>query len=259
MSVSDAKKSLGQHWLNDEASLKAICASAEISKDDLVLEIGPGHGDLTKVLASYGAKVFALEYDIELVPKLEKMFAKSDVSIEHGDIRKFNFNRLPEGYKVVANIPYYLTANLLRLLTETENKPSLAVLLVQREVAQRIAAKPGQMSFISVALQLYYEVSLGAVVPARLFEPPPKVDSQVLILKRLNQLRFTDIDYMQLIKFMKIGFSQPRKTLANNFSNGLKIDRSIAEGWLKKTNLKLTVRAQELSLRDWHKLYILSN
>ena len=254
-----AKKGLGQHWLKDQDSLVAICQAAQIKPDDQILEIGPGTGELTKVLIESGAQITALEFDQDLIESLQKKFADSNVAIVQGDIRTFDLTQLPKTYKIVANIPYYLTANLLRLLTDTTNKPDVAILLVQQEVAERVAKQPGQMSFISAAVQLNYEVSLGEVIKANMFTPPPKVDSQILILRKLSQPRFTDVDYLQLIRFMKVGFTQPRKTLANNLISGLQIDRSTIEGWLAKSQLKLTVRAQELSLDNWHDLLQISN
>lgn len=250
-----AKKALGQYWLNHQVSLKAICLAADIKTDDVVLEIGPGTGELTAVLADCGARVLALEYDQDLIPGLRQKFAGADVEIAHGDIRTFNLTELPRDYKIVANIPYYLTAYFLRLLTETSNKPSQAALLVQKEVAERVASKPGQMSFISLATQLFYAASLGPVVPAKLFTPPPKVDSQVLILKKLEVPLF-NADYNQLLKFIKTGFSQPRKTLVNNLSSLQGLERAKLEADLSSLGLSVTVRAQELSLQDWYNLHL---
>lgn len=252
---------MGQHWLKDQASLEAICQAADIQSGEVVLEIGPGTGELTKVLLDAGADVKALEFDRDLIEGLRREFASKQVEIIEGDIRKFDLNQLPQGYKIVANIPYYLTANLLRILVDTDNKPMAASLLVQKEVAERVAAVPGQMSFISVAAQLNYEVSLGAVVEAELFTPPPKVDSQVLILKRLAEPMFSDINQAEFLKFIKAGFAQPRKTLANNLSSlvsqrGTNFDRSAIEAHLVELNLQPTARAQELSLSTWHTLYL---
>ena len=251
------KKSLGQHWLKDKASLESICQAVEVKAGDNILEIGPGTGELTKVLTSLDAKVIALEFDESLVEPLQQKFAGTSTQIVQGDIRTFDLTKLPAGYKIVANIPYYLTAYLLRLLTETSNQPTAASILVQKEVAERVASQPGQMSFISVAAQLYYEVELGPVIKTEMFTPPPKVDSQVLVLNKLDQPRFKDVDYERLLKFVKAGFAQPRKTLTNNLSSLLIVDRSIIETWLAEIDLKITVRAQELSLETWHNLFII--
>ncbi len=255
MTQIEAKKSLGQHWLKDQASLKFIVEEAELKPNDKVLEIGPGTGELTNLLIASGAQITALELDQNLIDRLKQNFSNRSIQIVEGDIRTFDLTSLPKNYKIVANIPYYLTANLLRILTDTTNKPSLAVLLVQKEVAERVVKKPGQMSFIGAAVQLNYEVSLGAIVKAEFFTPPPKVNSQVLILKKLREPRFTDVDYLQLIRFIKIGFAQPRKTLVNNLTNGLELSRSDVEEVLQKVNIKLQGRAQEISLEKWHELY----
>lgn len=256
MQAPEAKKGLGQHWLSDADSLQAMCDSAGVTSKDHVLEIGPGTGLLTEHLVATGAQITALEYDTELLPALQQKFTGENIKIEHGDIRTYNLTKLPKNYKIVANIPYYLTAYLLRLLTETSNQPEIAALLVQKEVAQRVASQPGQMSFISVATQLYYSANLGWVVPARLFSPPPKVDSQILILEKRSKPLF-NTDYRQLLKFVKAGFAQPRKTLANNLESLPNWDRERVEAALNRLNLASTARAQELSLKDWHNLYIL--
>lgn len=256
MQGPETKKGLGQHWLNDADSLQAMCDAAEIDKNDHVLEIGPGTGQLTTFLAATGAKITALEYDGELIPVLQQKFAGSNVAVKHGDIRTYNLTNLPQGYKLVANIPYYLTAYLLRLLTETSNQPTVSALLVQREVAEAVASQPGQMSFISVATQLYYKASLGKIVPAEFFTPPPKVDSQILILERRPKTLFSS-DYIQLLKFVKTGFTQPRKTLVNNLISLPGWDRQTTESALKRLGLSSTARAQELSLKNWHNLYLI--
>jgi len=250
------RKSLGQHWLNDETTLKYISQLAKLEANDTVLEIGPGTGSLTKIILESGAKVIALELDETLVSLLRSSLVdSSNLEIEFGDIRRYNLTKLPASYKIVANIPYYLTANLLRILIDTTNKPKTTVLLVQKEVAQRVAAVPGDMSFISLAVQLYYQVSLGPVVPAKLFTPPPKIDSQVLILNRLDKHIFTSLEAGQFLRVCKGGFAQPRKTLANNLSGSLQIDKSTTEQVINSSGLAANVRAQELDPAEWYKLY----
>ena len=199
--MSLAKKSLGQHWLRDEATLNYIADTAGISQDDIVLEIGPGTGTLTKKLLERGAKVVAVEKDESLATALQG----SALQVVAQDILKFDLTQLPPSYKVVANIPYYLTSKLLRTLSESSNSPSLMVLLVQKEVAQRIAASPGQMSILSVSVQLYYQPELGRVIPAVLFEPPPKVDSQVVILKHRPEPLFIDLDTQKFFRIVRWG------------------------------------------------------
>jgi 16S rRNA (adenine1518-N6/adenine1519-N6)-dimethyltransferase len=146
-----AKKSLGQHWLRDEESLKAVVKAGNVSKDDTVLEIGPGQGSLTKILAASAKKVIAVEYDEVLANRLSSQIPNLNLVVKHEDILKFDLNRMPLEYKVVANIPYYITGNIMRLFTESNNAPMQMALLMQKEVAERIAAKPGQLSVLAVA------------------------------------------------------------------------------------------------------------
>jgi 16S rRNA (adenine1518-N6/adenine1519-N6)-dimethyltransferase len=162
------------------------------------------------------------------------------------------------GYKVVANIPYYLTSNLIRVLSESSNPPSTAVLLIQKEVAERVCAVPGQMSILSVTAQYFWQVSVGPIVPAELFTPPPKVDSQVLILEYRPQPLFADVDTKQFFRLVKAGFSQKRKTLVNALSGGLSISKDHAKELLDKADIVRNTRAQALSLDEWHALYVAS-
>lgn len=254
------KKSLGQHWLHDEPTLAAICDAAGVQAGDTVLEVGPGLGTLTRQLLARGAKVTAVEFDETLAAQLPKNVLgdsplDSDLTVVRQDILRFDLTTLPAGYKVVANIPYYLTSNLIRVLTESTNPFSQAAILIQKEVAERVVAGPGDMSILSVSAQYYCEVSLGANVPAKLFTPPPKVDSQVLVLKRRTQPLFPDVETKQFFRLVKAGFSQKRKTLVNSLSGGLAISKDQARAMLGSANIPENTRAQALSLDDWHALY----
>lgn len=250
------KKELGQHWLHDESILDAIVEAGEVAEKDFVLEIGPGLGTLTQKLADTGAQISALEFDKDLLGSLRKKFKNcNNVAILEGDIRTFNFSELPKDYKIVANIPYYLTSHLIRSISESDNSPSLAVLLIQKEVAERLCAKPGQMSILSVTAQFYFECFLDIEVPAEYFTPPPKVDSQVVVLKYRKSKLF-DVDEKQFFRVVKAGFSEKRKTLRNSLSGGLAISKEQAEKLLKKTRIDSGKRAQELSLDDWRELYL---
>lgn len=229
---------------------------ASVQSGDVVLEIGPGLGTLTDQLLSTDANVIALEYDAELFRVLQKKYATvENIRVQEGDIRTYDFSVLPAGYKIVANIPYYLTANLFRKLVDDDHKPEVAALLVQKEVAERASARPGQMSFVSVALQLFYYVSLGEIVPAYLFEPAPKVDSQILILSRRKAPLFADVELAQLFNILKAGFAQRRKKLRSSLSAGLGIGKSDIELWLKRADVSPAARPQELSLEQWYNLY----
>lgn len=250
-----AKKSLGQHWLNDEASLLAMLDTAEINSGDTVLEIGPGLGSLTSELVKKAKKVIAVEKDEALTADLSSKIASDKLEVVTGDILRFDFASLPAGYKLVANIPYYLTSNLIRIISEASNPPALAALLVQKEVAERLSAAPGDMSVLAVTAQFYWEVSLDRIVKAELFEPPPRVDSQIVKLVRREQKLF-EVDGKQFFRLVKAGFSQKRKTLTNNLAASYHIDKPLAASLLEKTNINPTARAQTLSLEQWHELYL---
>ncbi|HSW78606.1 MAG TPA: 16S rRNA (adenine(1518)-N(6)/adenine(1519)-N(6))-dimethyltransferase RsmA [Candidatus Babeliales bacterium] len=250
-----AKKSLGQHWLKDETSLTAICDAAELTHKDIVLEIGPGLGSLTNHLVQRAGKVIAIELDENLTKDIPLKVPADNLEVMQGDILKFDLTQLPFGYKVVANIPYYLTSNLIRILSESPNPPLAMVLLVQKEVAHRIAAEPGEMSLLSVSAQLYYQPQLGLEVKAELFEPPPKVDSQVIILKQHKIPLFENLDTKLYFRVIKAGFAGRRKKLRSSLAAGLRISKTEADGLLQSAELDGNLRAQNLSLKDWHKLY----
>lgn len=246
------KKSLGQHWLHDAASLQAMCDAADINSNDVVLEIGPGLGTLTELLVKRAKQVVAVEFDNILAVSLPSRIRANNLDVVSQDILSFDFTSLPPNYIVVANIPYYLTSNLIRVLSESSNPPSTAVILIQKEVAERVAAEPGAMSILSVTAQIYWNVSLGMVVPARLFIPPPKVDSQILILKRRNAPAFADLDLKTYFRVVKAGFSQKRKTILNSLSGGLQLDKTVVRAICEQVGLSPTQRAQTLTLEDWY-------
>lgn len=250
-----AKKSLGQHWLTDFVSLSAMCDAVQVQDGDTVLEIGPGLGTLTELLVERADKVVAVEFDEKLAKELPGRVPESNLSVVQQDILSFDFRTLPEGYKVVANIPYYLTSNLIRVMSESVNSPTAAALLVQKEVAERVAAKPGDMSLLSVTAQFYWQTSKGILVPAKLFTPPPKVDSQILILERRDTPLFPDVDAKQFFRLVKAGFSNRRKTLLNSLSGGLQMDKPAVNQLLESAGIKPTSRPQELSLDQWYSLY----
>lgn len=249
------RKSLGQHWLEDEASLRAICDAARLDKDDTVLEVGPGPGTLTRLLVERAGRVVAVELDEKLASELPERVPAGNLEVISEDILGLDLGGLPEGYKVAANIPYYLTGKLLRRLSETAAPPSLAVLLLQKEVAERVAAGPGSMSIISVTCGFYWKISLGPVIPARLFTPPPKVDSQVLILERRSGPLFDDVEPAEFFRLVKAGFAQPRKTLLNNLAGGLQVSADEARAICERASIDPQRRAQTLDMDEWHTLY----
>jgi 16S rRNA (adenine1518-N6/adenine1519-N6)-dimethyltransferase len=252
--VPQTKKALGQHWLNDDASLEAMCTAAAVGPEDTVLEIGPGPGALTAKLVARAKQVTAVEFDEVLARALPLRVPAPNLQVIRQDILRFDLSLLPPGYKVAANIPYYLTSNLLRILCESRNPFSVAALLVQKEVAQRVCAQPGDMTILSVSVQFYCHAQLGAMVPAHLFTPPPKVDSQVLQLVYRTTPLFPDTDTKQFFRVVKAGFSQRRKTLLNSLGAGLHLDRDQTMALLEKADIPPSTRAQNLSLEQWHVL-----
>ncbi len=252
--MATPNKNLGQHWLRDRETLASITDSANLTGQDTVLEIGPGLGTLTSVLLSKSKKVIAVEFDKDLARKLPEQFPGKNLDVVLGDILSFDLSKLPNGYKVVANIPYYITNKIIQLFLTSKNKPSLIVLLVQKEVAERLAAKPGEMSILAVSAQLFAEVNLGEVVKAEMFLPPPKVDSQVVILKPHARSLFENIDEKLFFRIVKAGFSAKRKKLRSSLSGGLDISKSQAEKLLKQAKISPEVRAEALSIDDWARL-----
>ena len=250
------KKSLGQHWLHDDASLEAMVAAGEVEAGDTVVEVGPGLGTLTKKLVQKAEHVIAIELDDVLAPSLKDKVAAENLMVVHEDVLKFDFTKIKSGYKIVANIPYYLTSNLIRTLLEGANPPSVMALLVQKEVAERIVAKPGQMSILAVSVQFYAEVALSRVVPAALFTPPPKVDSQIIQIMRRERPLFEDVETNLFFKIVRAGFSEKRKKLRSSLSGALAVSKELVDEWLEKSGIDSNARAQELRLQQWHDLTI---
>jgi 16S rRNA (adenine1518-N6/adenine1519-N6)-dimethyltransferase len=253
------KKSLGQNFLNSPEIIEKIVEKANLNNEEIVVEIGAGEGVLTEILIKKAKKVIAIELDDRLIPLLEKKFETTkNVEIVHADILKINMldflekhNLNKENYKVVANIPYYITAPIIRLFLELPKQPREILLMVQKEVAERIIAQPGEMSILAIACQFYADVEYLFSVPKKFFTPIPKVDSAIIKFTIKNQKGDKDKNFFRLVK---IGFSAKRKTLSNNLANGFHKNKGEIEEILKKVNLKTTVRAQELSIEDWKNL-----
>ena len=254
-------KSLGQHWLKDRDILDQIAFDAEIEDGDYVLEVGPGLGTLTSSLlkTAGSGKVLSIEFDPELAKKLPVQFPGKNLEVLNQDFLQFDLNSLPKNYKVAANVPYYITSKIIEKLLTADNKPQVAALLVQKEVAQRLAAKPGDMSILAVAAQIYAEISLGEIVDREFFTPPPKVDSQVVVLRTLpsskidefNRKQNTNIDEKQLFRVVKAGFSAKRKKISKSLSANLAAPKDDILKILNEANVSADVRAQELSIEQW--------
>jgi 16S rRNA (adenine1518-N6/adenine1519-N6)-dimethyltransferase len=263
------KKRLGQHFLTDETVLDDILSAAELSPGDAVVEVGPGLGVLTEALAKRGAKIIAVELDARLVGLLTKRLAVfPNVRIVHADILKVApaqllreslvTEELAGGYKIVANLPYYITSPVLSHFLEAKPRPSKMVVMVQKEVGETIAAAPGKMRLLSVKAQFYGKVVIVSHVPAKRFYPPPKVDSVVLRLDMyehppLIQSGVSDID--GFFDMVMHGFSAPRKQLRNSMAHSLEMQPNQVAALLGEVGIESKRRAETLSLEEWGKLW----
>ncbi|MBC7512445.1 ribosomal RNA small subunit methyltransferase A [Candidatus Saccharibacteria bacterium] len=249
--MSGPKKSLGQHWLSDRIILADIADAAGITPTDTVLEIGPGLGSLTSELLRRAERVIAVEFDRDLAAKLPGQFPGTNLQVLNEDILTFDLDLLPKNYVVVANVPYYITSKIVKKLMTAQNKPRIAVLLVQKEVAQRIAATPGDMSILALSAQVYAKTSLGTEVPRSFFTPPPKVDSQVVILEMRESPIVPATDEKAFFRVVKAGFSAKRKKLRSSLSGGLGLGKLDIERLLASVNVSPDSRAEDLSIGEW--------
>src|SRR5680860_418650 len=249
-------KSLGQNFLIDEKVLEKIIACSDLNKDDIVIEIGPGLGTLTEELAKRCQKVVAVEKDRKISQMLVGKF--KNVEVINGDILQMNVGELAKKYapngkfKLISNIPYYITSPIIKLFLENEVQVETIVLLMQKEVAERICAKPGKLSMLALGVQTYGEPEIVDFVKNTAFYPTPKVDSAILKISNIKREHSKEY-YRNLFRIMKIGFAAKRKKLANNLAAGLQIDKAKSEELLSKAGLDLKVRAQELSIEQWKK------
>jgi len=247
-------KGLGQNFLIDKNILAKIIEASNIKKDDVVLEVGPGVGTLTCALAEKAKQVIAVEKDQTMIKILSETLADyKNTEIINADILHYKLQTT--NYKLVANIPYYLTSPLIRKFLESENPPKEMVLMLQKEVAQRITGKPPKMSLLAVSVQFYADAKIISYVSKNCFYPAPKVDSAIIkitpkIVGHRESYNFSDLFF----KIVKAGFSQPRKQLAGNLSKTLKMEKGEVEQWLKKSGINPSQRAETLSVDNWKKL-----
>ncbi len=240
----------------DTTHLARIVQAAELAPDDVVLEIGPGLGTLTAALAERAGQVIAVELDNRLIELLRDEFARyPHVTIVHGDILDLDpVALLPAStmqYKVVANLPYYITSAVLRHLLEARRRPVLVIVMVQKEVAERICAAPGNLSLLAIGVQFYAQPQMVADVPAGAFYPRPKVDSAVLRLEIFPEPVVTDVETRYFFQVVRAGFSQKRKQLVNSLSAGLALPKSAVQANLGSVGVDSTRRAETLSLAEW--------
>ena len=259
-------KQFGQHFLINKSVLKKIIEASNISSQDIILEIGPGIGVLTQELVKKAGKVIAIEKDSKMVEILKKTLKGSEnVKIVQEDILKYEVGSkgkrrekklqtpdfgLQTSYKVVANLPYYIVSPVIRRFLEEKVKPKEMILMVQKEVAQRICAKPPDMNLLAVSVQFYSKAEIVSYVSKNSFWPKPKVDGAILKITPQNNLRRNVLRRL-FFKVVRAGFSQPRKQLCNNLKNGLKLNKTEVKDWLLKNGVSPKQRAESLNLEDW--------
>jgi len=245
---------LGQNFLIDSGALTKVIAAAGFTGDEVVLEVGAGLGALTRQLAREVRQVIAVEFDRRLIPVLEQMVENlRNVQLIAGDILSLDLEKLisEQPYRVVANIPYNITSVLIRRLMESPRPAERVVLTVQREVAERIIAKPGAMNLLAISVQLYGEPYVVARIPARAFYPKPKVDSAVLRVDVHPEPKVSRVLIPQLFRLARAGFGQKRKQLHNALAGRLNVAPAQIEVWLEEAAIRPQSRAQELSLEEW--------
>lgn len=248
------KKSLGQNFLVEPAGLMKVINAAGLTPTDEVLEIGAGLGSLTYLLAQSALRVTAVEIDREMLPPLHEALAKfSNVKIVEGDILKLKPDELvqQQDYIVVANIPYYISSAIIRHLMEAQARPRRIVLTVQKEVAERVLARDGKMSLLSLSVQVFGQVSMAGVIPAGSFLPAPEVDSAVLKIDLYPEPLVPFAQQDVFFRLAHAGFGQKRKTLRNSLAAGLALTGTDAELFVKKNGIDPQRRAETLSIAEW--------
>lgn len=256
------KKSLGQHFLKCGWVVTELIKAAELKPTDLILEIGPGTGVLTKALALNAKKVIAVEKDERLADELEQTLKKEgidNVEISKGDILQFLPTFKEKNYKIAANIPYFLTSRLLRIIFEQKTKPKLAVLTIQKEVAQRIVALPPDMNLLALSIQIFGHPCLVKTIPADCFWPKPKVDSAIIKIDKISDVFFQKchIRAQDFFQIAKTAFGQKRKMLVNSLSKIVPKERVIRA--LEQIKINSKARPEELTQEQWAKIVKMLN
>lgn len=255
------KKQLGQNFLKNDKIAEDINAAANIEKNDTIIEIGPGTGILTEKLVKTGAQILAIEKDFDLIEKLRKnLGTPKNLKLIHQDALWFELDTIATNYKVVANIPYQITSPLIRKFIEGDNKPTLLVLMVQKEVAERICAKPGDSDrgLLTLIVEFYADAEILFKVGRNEFYPEPSVDSAVIKLKvdsKKLKVGGKDIDAQKFFKIVKAGFSSKRQQIHNSLAATLRMEKNIINDILIKANIDPKSRAEDLNLTDWIELY----
>jgi len=255
-----AKKGLGQHFLVDRGVLEKIISAAELEPSDTVIEVGPGLGVLTGELVKKAANVIAIEADSKLASSLQKTFSKiPQLTVLNADVLEIDpgeiFAKERQSYKVVANLPYYIAAPILRHFLEASLKPSLMVVMVQKEVGQSIVAAPGDMSILGISVQLYGKPTIVDYVPAQSFYPQPKVDSAIVRIDVYPKPAVEVRDIAGFFEIVKAGFSAPRKQIRNSLALGLQVTSAEVVELLGQAGIEPQRRPETLSLEEWAKLH----
>lgn len=242
----------------DETILEDMIDAAGVKAGDTVLEIGPGIGNLTERLLQHGAKVLSVEKDPQFLPVLKTLEKenKENFSYELTDALKYNFSDRLKGsaYKVVANIPYYITGKIVQMFMHAAHKPDSLTLLMQKEVAYNIAAKPGQMNLIAISVQLFADAKVVSVVPGHKFHPAPKVDSAVIHITLHKKPKYKLKDEAKLFRILRACFSGKRKQLHNTLTNNLQLDKEQVAQTLEQLKIDPMIRPQALIIEQWLEL-----
>jgi 16S rRNA (adenine1518-N6/adenine1519-N6)-dimethyltransferase len=251
-------KSFGQNFLIDRSVLNKIIDASAIEKGDEILEVGAGTGVLTRELAKHSSRVVAVEIERDMLTLLEEttssytnveLLARNLLQLNPGEV----FAQRP--YKLVANLPYYITAPTFRHFLESENPPRLLVVMVQLEVAQRIVAAPGDLSLLAVSIQFYGQPRIVARVPANAFYPAPKVDSAILRVDIRPQMSLTQQERDGFFRLVQAGFSERRKQLHNSLTHGLHYKNELIRSWLATADIDASRRAETVSIEEWLRLW----
>jgi 16S rRNA (adenine1518-N6/adenine1519-N6)-dimethyltransferase len=250
-------KSLGQNFLVNERVFDRIIRTAELSNNDIVLEIGPGIGNLTLRLGEKAQKIIAIEKDKKMCEILKRVLENQNVKnikIIEQDALKLDFSQYTQKpYKLIANLPYYITSPVIRKFLELKKPPESMILMVQKEVAQRICANPPKLSLLAISVQFYAKPKIISYVSKKSFWPRPKVDSAIIKIVPFK-VRWSKEYTEKFFKIVKVGFSHPRKQLINNLSKGLNFKKPKIEKWLLKNKIQPSQRAETLSVKYWQKL-----
>lgn len=260
------RKGLGQHFLTNKEVLVDMARAARLAPDSVVVEVGPGAGALTEVLAGQAGGVLAIELDAGLIERLQQALAAfRNVRLVHADILEVDLAQelaaLPGGvgfgrpYKVVANLPYYITTPILRYFFQQERRPDLIVVTVQEEVARRMMATPPRMNFLAVLMQTFGRPEIVRRVPAGAFYPPPKVDSAVVRVTVHPSPLLSDEETPRFLRLVSAGFGQPRKQVHNPLGQFMALPRTETIAILEQSGIEPTRRAETLSLAEWLALY----